>query len=135
MARLNKPKRKMFTKADFDQYLVWVWDDEMEGHLPLSENELSPDSEYDTFFIKARFEVNGCWFDGYLLGDETYYAFGLFVGDQQFIMNLNAPDMIEEGLVEIRRLMNWEPFELFPFRYESPVRYEGGQVIAGTLTL
>jgi hypothetical protein len=135
MARLNKPKRKDFTKADFDQYPVWVWDDEMEGHLPLSENEPSPDGEYGPFFIKARFEVNGCWFDGYLIGDETYYAFGLFVGDHEFVMNLNMPDLIEESVVEICRLMNWGPFELFPLRYESPVRYEGGREISGTLTL
>jgi hypothetical protein len=135
MARLNKPNRKMLTKADFDQYPVWVWDDEMEGRLPLSESELSPDGEYGPFFIKARFEVNGCWFDGYLVGDESYYAFGLFVGDHKFVMNLNTPDAIEEYLVEICRLMNWEPFELFPLRYESPVRYKGGPLIAGTLTL
>ena len=125
MARLNKPWRKILTAADFDQYPVWVWDDAQEGHLPYAETEISPDDEYGPFFIKARFEVNGRWFDGSLTGDETFYAFKLFIGGRAFPMNLNAPDMIEESVAEICRLMNWEPFELFQLRYESDVLYRG----------
>jgi hypothetical protein len=138
MARLTEPWRNTLTKADFDEHPVWLWDDEKDGYLPISESEIpldDDDDDYGPYFIKARFEVNGHWSDGYLVGDDSFYAFELFIGGQDFPMNLNMPDLIEESLIEICRLMKWEPFELFPLRYESPVRYKGGRVIAGTMTL
>jgi hypothetical protein len=39
MVRLNSPKRKEFVKEDFEEYPVWVWDDEMEYKLPISDKD------------------------------------------------------------------------------------------------
>lgn len=88
------PKRKEFTQEDFEQYPVWAWDDEMEYKLPISDIELSRD-DYGVFFIKAEFTTDGHHFDGYLIGNKTYYAFGIFVNGEEFILNLNMPDRIE----------------------------------------
>jgi hypothetical protein len=134
MARLDNPKRKALSQADFDQYPFWVWDDENENHQPISEAEPSPE-DYGTLFIKARFEANGHSFEGYLIGGSTFYAFGLFVADREFVMNLNLPDMMEKSLAEISVLLKCPPFKLFPLRFTSPVRFRGGRVIAGMLNL
>ena len=134
MARLDNPKRKALSRADFEQYPVWVWDDENENHQPISEAEPSPE-DYGTLFIKARFEANGHVFDGYLIGGSTFYAFGLFVAGREFVMNLNLPDLMEKNCAEIIALLKCRPFKLFPLRFSSPVRSKGGRVIGGTLTL
>ena len=66
----------------------------MEYKLPISDIELSRD-DYGVFFIKAEFTTDGHHFDGYLIGNKTYYAFGIFVNGEEFILNLNMPDRIE----------------------------------------
>lgn len=133
MARLDRPKREGFSKDDFEQYPVWTWDDEREFHLPLSEAEPAVE-DYDTLFIKSRFEAGGHCFDGYLVGGKTFYAFGFFVGDEVFSMNLGLPDLIDENVDEICNVLNCERFEIFPLRYSSPVRLKGGGPVCGTLT-
>ena len=75
MVRLNNPHRADLCKEDFEQFPVWVWDDANEGYLPLSEPFTS---EYGTLFIKARFIVNEHVLNGYLVGIQTFYAFGFF---------------------------------------------------------
>jgi len=132
MARLDNPKRKTLSETDFEEYPVWVWDDEMEGHQPISEPEPTPE-DYGTLFIKARLEVEGHQFNGYLVGGLTFYAFGLFIDDRLFVMNLNLPDLIEKDMAEIYRLLKCKPFKLFPLHYESPVRLRGGRRIEGIL--
>ncbi len=132
MGRLDKPKRKGFSQADFDLYPVWVWDDEMESHQPVEEVEPSIE-DYGTLFIKARFEVGGNMVDGYLVGGSSFYAFGLFIAGREFVMNLNLPDMIEKDLAEICRLLKCEPFKLFPLRFVSPVCFRGGRPVKGVL--
>ena len=134
MARLDNPKRRSLSREDFEEHPVWTWDDENEGHLPLSEADPAPE-EYPTLFIKARFEASGHQFDGYLIGGSSFYAFGLFIAEQKFVMNLNLPDLIEKNLPEIFRLLSCQPFKLFPLRFSSPIRFKDGRVIAGMLNL
>jgi hypothetical protein len=117
-----------------DQYPVWTWDDDNEGLLPISDSEPSTD-EYTPLFIKARFDTSGHSFDGYLIGGPSYYAFGLFVGDKSFVMNLNMPDRMQRHLDEICELLDCKPFKLLPIRYTSPVRLKGGHRIEGALNL
>ena len=133
MARLDSPKRRMLSQADFEAYPVWVWDDDTEHVVPISEAEPSLD-DYNTLFIKARFETDGHSFDGYLIGGPTYYAFALFVAGHKFVMNFNLPDRIEKHLIDIAALLKVAPFKLFPLRYTSEVRFKGGGRIAGSLT-
>jgi hypothetical protein len=132
MARLDNPKRKALSQADFDQYPVWVWSDDNEHHQPISETEPSPE-DYGTLFIKARLDAEDHSFDGYLIGGSTFYAFGMFVEGHEFVMNLNLPDMMDKNLADIAALLKCRPFKLFPIRFTSPVRLKGGQKIGGTI--
>jgi hypothetical protein len=134
MAKLNDPKRKTLSLADFEKYPVWVWDDDNENHQPISEAEPSP-ADYGTLFIRARFESSRRSFDGYLIGGSTFYAFGLFIGGREIVMNFNLPDLIEKNLVEMFRLLKCQPFQFFPLRFTSPVHFKGGRKISGWLNL
>ena len=132
MTRLNSPKRKSLSRADFEAHPIWVWDEDSDVHLPIADQEPSPEED-GPLFIKARFESHGRLFDGYLIGGSTFYAFGLFVEDHEFVMNLNTPDWMDKYLLEICAILQCEPFKLFPLRFESPVRFKGGRVISGSL--
>ena len=94
MAKLNNHKRKEFTKSDFDNFPIWVWDEEMEYKLPLDETEPSR-YEYGVFFIKANFTVSNHRLDGYLIGN---MIFSLLKCDrfELFPLNYNSPVSFKE---------------------------------------
>jgi len=131
MVRLNSPRREIFIRNDFETYPVWTWDDQNEGYLPISEAEPSP-GDYWGLFIKAHFQTSkGFSFEGFLVGDEFFHAFGLFVKDELIVINFNLLDELDEDLKKIYELLKCEPFDLFPLRYESSVRFKGGKKISG----
>ena len=66
VVRLNNSKRRIFTKADFDTYPVWVWDDKMENKVPITD-EKSSQYDFEIFFIKCCLTISGHVFDGYRL--------------------------------------------------------------------
>ena len=132
MARLDSPKRLTLTPDDFHRYAVWVWDDDTEAHLPVSEEDPAP-ADYGTLFIKARFNSADRHFDGYLVGGSSFYAFGVFLAGREFVMNLNLPDMMRDNLKEIYRILDCESFDFFPVHYISRVRWKDGKKIEGTL--
>lgn len=132
MARLDNPKRKSFSQSDFEQYPVWAWDDSNEIHQPITDIEPALE-DYGTLFIKASFQTSGHSFNGYLIGGTVFYAFGLFVREREFVMNLRLPDMMETSLREIIHLLECPPFNLFPLQYSSEVRLRGGRQVSGVL--
>jgi len=123
MTRLNDHKRKSLTIEDLEEYPVWTRDDGRDNFVPILET-VPPWDDYDTFFIKARFSTNGKQFNGYLMGGMTFYGFGLFIGDETFIVNFNIPESIEDCLGAICRISGCDSFSLFPLHYESSVRLE-----------
>lgn len=131
MVRLNKPWRQILCKEDFDKYPIWVWDDANEGLLPLSE----PSYEYGTLFIKSHFFTNKYIFDGYLIGIESFYAFGLFVDSHDFVINLNLPGLAEPDLQNIFEILKCKPFPFFPVRYKADVCIKEGKEMSGVLQL
>jgi hypothetical protein len=133
MERLDDLRRKSFTEEDFERYPVWTPGDEEDEYRPISEAEPSPEN-HGTLLIKAQFQLNGRWLNGYLIGGPTFYAFGIFVNGREFVINLNLPTLNEKCFTEICRLLNWQSVNLFPVRYRSEVRFQGGRPIRGTLT-
>lgn len=133
MPRLNKPNRKGLTKKDFEKYQLWVWDDENEGHLPISDSKYT--SKYGTLFIKAFFECENCTFDGYLIGFDVFYAFGLFVNKKEIPFNVNMTSFARKHAREIFAELNCKPFDLFPLKYTSPIDFDDGTPISGKFIL
>jgi hypothetical protein len=114
---------------------VWKWDETNEFLCPVLEYNPLPENE-PTLFIKAVFETPEKYrFDGYLIGLHRYYGFGLFVEDQEFVMNLNLPDMIEENLNIICNTLGRQELVLFPLMYETNYYFEGKQKINGVISL
>jgi len=83
MVRLNNPKRKELAQEDFEQYPVWVWDDEMEYKLPISDTEPSR-YDYGVFFIKTKFKTASYHFDGYFNWEQNILCIGIFVIKEEF---------------------------------------------------
>jgi hypothetical protein len=134
MARLNNYKQKTFANKDFEQYPIWVWDDEMEYKMPITEQDPCI-QDYSGFFIKSSFKNSYCDFllNGYLAGNGNYYAFGLFYEEETIGFNINTPALNKQSLVRLFSLIQCEPFPLFPLHYQSPVRFKGGDPIQGIL--
>jgi len=125
---------KNLTKEHFDRHPVWTWDDEMEGHVPAEPFDPLPDET--TLFIRARLvAASGEELRGYLIGSESFYAVGLFVGNHQFVLNLNLPELIEADALKIRQLLDAPDLELFPMRYEDDVNFERSAALRGDLRL
>ena len=126
---------KELTEESFDSFPVWTWDDENEGHIPIKNFDPLPE-DVPTLFIKACFETpKGRKFRGYLIGSDTFYAFGLFVKGQEYVFNLNLPDMIESTLGDIFHLLDDNPFDLFPLKYETSVHFNGKSDLSGIISL
>ena len=133
MVRLTNCWRNELTKKDFDQYPVWVWDDQEEGFLPLSDIEPSLNEHYP-LFIKACFASGGYEFDGYLVGGDSFYAFFLFFKNQTFSFNIRLPEITRRTLRDLFSSMNCEPFVFFPIHYKSSVHLKEKQEISGVLS-
>jgi hypothetical protein len=133
MARLNDSWKKNLRKEDFEKYPIWVWDDANEGFLPISDSKYT--TEYGTLFIKSVFESDGHFFDGYLVGFDFFYAFGLFLYEQEVGLNINMPEFVPKFQTQIFKLLNCTPFLLFPMRYKSSINFEDGTPISGVFEL
>ncbi len=120
------------TKDHFDRHPVWAWDDGMEGHVPAEPFDPLPDEV--TLFIRARFvAASGERLRGYLIGSESFYAVGLFVEGQEFVLNLNLPELAEADALKISQLLDIPNLELFPMRYEDDVDFKRSPVLRGKL--
>ena len=86
--------------------------------------------------MKASFETpDGTRFDGYLIGRESFYAFGLFVGGEEYVLNLNLPELVEKNLKVICAHLGKNRMDIFPLKYETNYHFNGKPDIVGTLNL
>jgi hypothetical protein len=135
MERFINIQRTILTLQDFEQYPIWVWNDSNDAMCPLSERNVVP-PEYQPAFVFGRFRTaSGHELNGYLIGGDSFFAFGLFVGEKKFVINLNLPNLINKNVVTIRSLLADPSFELFPVSYESPICFSNGSPIKGNLAL
>jgi hypothetical protein len=123
------------TEAGLQRHPVWKWDDAMEGYLPVQQPDPLPHDQ-GTLFIRARLvAASGEEFSGYLVGVEAFYAVGLFVMGQEFVLNLNLPDLIADDTEQIRALLGKPALQLFPLKYTDDVGFQHSPAIRGELSL
>lgn len=135
MAKLTSIQRKDLSVQDFVSYPIWAWDETQEWLNPIDEFSTLPE-EYGTLFVKSKFKsADGIEFSGYLVGTLSFYAFGLFVDGQEIVINLNLPDMAQESVQEIERIMGLTELHLFPISYESEIKCDDGSPIQGLLVI
>ncbi len=122
MEKLSNIHKKGLRKEDFDRFPIWVWDDELEGHHPLiGTGGIS--SEFPTLFVRATFTTqSGNQLKGYLVGRESFYAFGLFTDDEVYVFNQNAPDLAGLAAYTICEKLGLE--RIFPLHYRAAVSLE-----------
>lgn len=90
--------RKQLSLDVFREYPVLKWNDAEDSHVPLANWKQLP-KDVPTLFIKAMFAAaDGAKYEGYLIGLENFYAFGLFIGENEYVLNLNLPDMIADSM-------------------------------------
>jgi hypothetical protein len=127
-------KIKILSKADFEKCPIWVWDDTREYKIPITDTEPSWE-DFDTFFIKTKFKTNGYQLDGYLVGNNNYFAFTLFVGSENVKFNVNSDSLNEGSLKKLFQALHCKPFNFFPVEYESDVIIKGANKISGVINM
>ena len=133
MRRLDELKRKEITQRDFEMFPVWAWGEDMESYVPFKEID-SPDEYSGALFIRAKLLAGGHEFDGYLVGNETFYAFGIFAAGQEFVFNIYLPDFYRGEIHALGEKSGVAFSEFFPVAYSSDVRLCEGRAIAGEFT-
>lgn len=133
--RLNNMDSQDFTEEMFKQCPVWRWNSSNDGYCPVHQNDPLPEDE-PTLFIKANFESpSGESFRGYLVGSDSFYAFGLFVDGGEYVVNLNLPETLELASKAISEKLKTDRFQLLPLKYSTGVHFSGNSNISGILTL
>jgi len=125
-------RRKILSKSDFELYPIWVWDETREYKIPITNVKPSWD-DFDTFFIKAKFQSNNHLFNGYLVGNKTYYAFTLFIDSEIVKFNANSESLNKISLSKLFHILNCKPFSLFPIEFTSEAAFKEPGRISGTL--
>lgn len=122
------------TPSSFREYPVWKWNESQDGVEPVF-NWDPIRSDEPTLFIKADFiAADGTKFEGYLVGLKSFHAFGLFVGDEEYVLNINLPEFIDMDLQAIRKQLGKSELNLFPLEYKTEVSFEDHKKLAGTIT-
>lgn len=117
---------------------VWQWDDSMEGHLPVMTYDPLP-ADLGTLFIRAKFEAaSGEGLRGYLVGDVlvgdvSFYAVGLFVGGEDFPLNVGLTEFLAQSVSRIRQLLGRPALQLFPLKYVDDVGFVHSPPLRGVL--
>jgi hypothetical protein len=119
------------SRSEFERFPIWTWDDAMEGYHPILGDGDLPD-EYGTLFIRATFTLpSGKMLPGYLVGLDSFYAFGIFIGENEFFFNLNLPDMANSSILEISRESGGEP--VLPLQYKTDFHWADQPPISGVI--
>lgn len=130
MEKLGSIHEKDLSKEDFERFPIWVWDDEQEGYHPLVGTGPVPFG-FGTLFVRATFRpVSGTSISGYLVGLRSFYAFGLFVDGEHYVVNRNARDLAGPVFELIAQKLGVR--EVMPMRYRCDV-FEGQPPIEGIL--
>lgn len=126
---------KALSLASFEKYPVWKWDDEQVAHEPvLSWQPIQSDEP--TLFIKANFiTADGTQLDGYVVGLDTFYAFGIFVDDTEYVFNINLPDMIEINIKSLQKRLDKNELKLFPLEYQTEVNFKNQDTLSGIIDI
>lgn len=129
MERLSGIRESELSPAAFERFAIWTWDDQQEGHHPVSGVGALP-LEFGTLFIRATFLTeSGIRFNGYLMGLQSFYGFGLFVNGEHYLINLNLPDLAAPEIKKIAQHVG-SP-SVFPLHYCADVAFEGQPPIQG----
>ncbi len=124
----------MLSLDDLETYPVWTWDNEHEGLLPISDDMPAPE-DYEALFIKSNFKTNNHTFQGYIVMDVIVYAFGIFIQNKLFAINLGLTKLTNDTLKEIFQEMKCEPFDFFPIFFKSSVHLKEKKELSGTLIM
>jgi len=124
-------ERKEMSLDAFRKYPVWIWNDTEDALVPVENWKQLPND--DPLFIKAVFTgPDGAKYDGYLVGYEHYHAFGLFVGEEEYILNFTLPDMMADSIHAIGNQVGKNNLKLFPLEYLVETIFDGLPQIKGT---
>jgi hypothetical protein len=135
MAKLTKECVETLTIRLLEEYPVWCWDDSNEFLCPVKGNLFPlPEDEYP-LFIKADFvDALGNKLIGYLVGGDSFYAFGLLNKGVEYIFNLNLIDSFDKKIIDAYG-ENVKVKDVFPIKYSSEFYYEGEPPFSGQFDL
>ena len=93
MEKLSNIHDTDLSLAAFDRFPIWTWDDAQEGYHPVSGSGDLP-VECPTLFFRATFTTTtGRRLVGYIMGRDSFFGFGLFIGGKDYLINFNLTDL------------------------------------------
>ncbi len=123
------------TEDQFQKHPVWKWNDSRDDCIPVLETNPLPDDE-DTLFILAKFKsASGDLLNGYLVGSDSFYAFGLFVEKRDYLFNLNLTDLAISEKASLAEHLGRNEADIFPMTYEADFRFSGLPKIKGEFSI
>ena len=122
-------------KRDFQLHPVWKWNESRDGYIPVL-NPCPLPTDEDTLFISARFTIaNGDYFDGYVVGSTTLYAFFIFCDDKSYGFNLNAATLNETSKNSLAEHLHKPVSEVFPIQYATEFHFPDTPPISGVMPI
>lgn len=120
----------------FEQCPIWDWADDNEHYCPAPYMEPFP-SEYASFISANMVTASGQKLEGYI----SYLSanvIGIFVDNDQVIFNRAlaalSGEYVEESLVRLFELLECDPFQVFPIKYDTGLHDLEGNRICGVYT-
>lgn len=122
----------VLTVEEFGKHPVWSFDDSNDFYEPVDPTTPLPDDRGD-LLIKVDFAISyRRGVPGYVVGFESVFALGVFVGGREFSLNLNLKSDLA---VEVRRLE--EALRLADgitrLEYSSAFRWPNGTSVIGVI--
>jgi hypothetical protein len=115
----------------FELCPVWKWGDDEDSYEPVWKYDPLPDDQ-GALLVRARLTAaSGEEFSGYLIRGGSVYAVGIFLGSEEFVLNVRLPEECEHDVDQIRRLLGAPALRMFPLRYRSDVRLARCESVVG----
>lgn len=125
-------EKMILTPQDFEEHPVWQWNASTDALIPVDRFEPLPELE-PVLFMKARFRArSGEELDGYLGGLETFFVIGVFLSEEEFLINFGMPSTLDRAETRAHELFGTQ-FRLFPLEYQSDLAVEGKEPLAGRI--
>ncbi|MCC6359971.1 MAG: hypothetical protein IT450_14600 [Phycisphaerales bacterium] len=131
-------KRKVsfsaLTLSDLRECPVWEFDDYNEALVPVPEH--SPLRHDGTRVVLARLTApGGQVFDGTISPPEDVDVVSIFASGREVIFNRYLSDEVAERLDWLFRLLECDPFPVFPLKYETGLSFLDGERIEGIVDI
>ena len=121
------------TYEQFLKYPVWTWNESRDGYVPVLQTSPLPDDEDTLFMLSTFVRENGLCLPGYVVGIDSFYAFGVFVDGKSYRFNVRLPSEAAATKQALADQLELPVSEVFPLAFRSEFGFLDSPPISGSL--